>query len=129
MSIKILGLPKIRLRFSISYRKTQMNFWPNQYLDMTAIVGGGYKRKASEILLQGETKSGGAYVWEPEHCPISGQSEITLFELVHIQTTWQGRKDMCEILENPHHECCNASDSCSLALGLLEGEKSCFSHE
>lgn len=54
-----------------------MNFWPNQYLDMAAIVDGGYKRKASEISVQGETKSDGAYVWEPEHRPISGQSEIT----------------------------------------------------
>ena len=78
MSIKILGWPKIHLSFSIiSYRKTQMNFWPNQYLDMTAIVGGSYKRKAPETLLQGETKSDKAYVWESEHHPVSGQSEIT----------------------------------------------------
>ena len=78
MSIKILGWPKIRLSFSIiSYRKTQTSFWLNQYLDMTAIVGGGYKRKASEILLQGETKSDRACIWKPEHHPISGQSEIT----------------------------------------------------
>lgn len=34
-----------------------MNFWPNQYLDMAAIVDGVYKRKASEISVQGETKS------------------------------------------------------------------------
>ena len=54
-----------------------MNFWPNQYLDMTAIVGGSYKRKAPETLLQGETKSDEAYVWESEHHPVSGQSEIT----------------------------------------------------
>lgn len=90
-----------------------MNFWPNQYLDMAAIVDGGYKIKAGS----------------QSTVPFQGRVRSLLFELVHIQTTWQGRKDMCEILKNPHHECCNASDSWSLALGLLEGEKSCFSHE
>ena len=54
-----------------------MNFWPDQYLDMTAIVGGSYKRKSPETLLQGGTKSDEACVWGPEHHPVSGQSEIT----------------------------------------------------
>ena len=57
--------------------KTATNQDCDQYLDMTAIVGGSYKRKSPETLLQGGTKSDEACVWGPEHHPVSGQSEIT----------------------------------------------------
>lgn len=49
---------------------------------------------------------------------IQGRERALLFELVLIQTPWQGRKAMCEFLKSSPQECRNASGPSTLAMEL-----------